>query len=151
GRTSKTGPDGWLPNFQRSGQGGPASMRNRRGGVLVETALLLPVVMALLIGTVELARVSYTYYMIQKMVFGLARYLGTQQGVNVCDSGDARVQAAINYAISGSTATADNPLVPGLDPSMFQIGIERLDPVSRQIVPCDCSSTGCDASLGGLP
>jgi hypothetical protein len=123
----------------------------RRGGILVETALLLPVVMALLIGTVELGRVIYTYYMMQKIMFTLARYLGTQQGVNFCDPGDPNVQAALNYAISGDTSTSQNPLVAGLVPAMFQIGIERLDPITQQIIPCDCSSTGCDASVGGLP
>ncbi len=126
-------------------------MKRQRGGVLVETALLLPIVMALLIGTVELARVTYTYYMLQKIVFTLARYLGTQQGVNFCDSGDANVAAAINYALTGTTESSDNPVVPGLLPSMFQISIERFDPVTQQLLPCDCSSSGCDASLGGLP
>jgi len=125
--------------------------RARRGGVLVETAMLLPIVMALLMGTVELARVTYTYYMLQKIMFTLARYLGTQQGVNFCDGQDANMQGAINYAISGTTESADNPLVPGLTPSMFQISIERYDAASGQIVPCDCSAAGCDASQGGRP
>jgi hypothetical protein len=118
---------------------------------LIETVLLLPIVIALLIGTVELGRVIYTYYMLQKIMFTAARYLGTQQGVNFCDANDINVQAAINYAISGTTASADNPLVPGLTSSMLQISIERYDPVAQAIVPCDCSSTGCDASAGGLP
>jgi hypothetical protein len=126
-------------------------VRNSRGGVLIETALLLPIVAALLIGTVELARVSYTYYMLQKIVFTLARYLGTQQGVNFCDGQDVSVQAAINYAISGTTESADNPTVPGLVPGMFQINIERYDPATQTLLPCDCSSTGCDATAGGLP
>ena len=125
--------------------------RNQKGGALVETAMLMPIVMALLIGTIELGRVIYTYYMLQKVTFTLARYLGTQQGVNFCDSGDANVQAAINYALTGTTDSADNPVVPGLTPSNFQISIERFDPIAQQIVPCDCSSTGCDASVGGLP
>jgi hypothetical protein len=113
--------------------------------------MFAPILLALLVGTVELARVTYTYYMLEKMMFTLARYIGTQQGVNFCDPQDASVQAAINYALTGSTDSSIDPLVNGLTPSMFQIRAERYDPVSQQLSPCDCSATGCDASQGGLP
>jgi len=129
----------------------PRYPNRRRGGVLVETALLLPVVLAILIGTVQLARITYTYYMLQKTVFTLARYLGTQQGVDFCNGQDATVTAAINYALTGSTDSADNPIISGLTPAMFQIRIERYDPVAQQLTVCDCSATGCDTSQGGLP
>jgi hypothetical protein len=126
-------------------------MNRRRGGALLETAIFLPIVLALLIGTVELARVTYTYYMLQKMMLNLARYLGTQQGVNFCDSQDATVQAAINYALTGATASSDNPIIPGLTPAMFQVSTERFDPNGQQLGACECSAAGCDAAQGGLP
>jgi hypothetical protein len=113
--------------------------------------MLLPIVLGLLIGTVELARVTYTYYMLEKLMYNLARYLGTQQGVNFCDPQDAGIQAAINYALTGDTTTAENPIVNGLTPSMFLIQAERYDANSQQIVPCDCTAPGCDASQGGQP
>jgi hypothetical protein len=125
--------------------------KRRRGSTLLETAMLLPIVLALLIGTVELARVTYTYYMLHKIVFTLARYLGTQQGVNFCDGNDATVQAAINYALTGNTDSSDNPIVAGLAPSMFAIRAERYDPGTQALTICDCSASGCDASQGGLP
>ena len=56
----------------------------RRGAALVEAALIVPIVVALLVGTVELGRVTYTYYMLEKLMYNLARFLGTQQGVNFC-------------------------------------------------------------------
>ena len=121
----------------------------QRGAALVESVIVLPVVLGLLIGTVELARVTYTYYMLEKTMYTLARYLGTQQGVNFCDPQDATVQSAINYALTGDTGTAQNPIVPGLTPSMFLIQAERFDPNSQQMVPCDCTAAGCDASQGG--
>jgi hypothetical protein len=124
---------------------------NRRGGALLESVLLAPILLALLIGTVELARITYTYYMLQKMMFNLARYIGTQQGVNFCDGQDTSVQAAIDYALTGTTDSADNPIVAGLTPSMFQVGIERYDPLSQQLLVCDCSAAGCDTSQGGSP
>jgi TadE-like protein len=126
-------------------------MRRRSGSALLETAILLPVMLGLLIGTVELARITYTYYMLQKMMYNLARFVGTQQGVNFCDSQDATVQAAVNYAMTGFTDSPDNPIVPGLTPSMFQVRLERYDPVAQQLVACDCSAPGCDAGQGGLP
>jgi hypothetical protein len=126
-------------------------MRRRRGGALLETVLFVPVLLALLIGTVELGRIAYTYYMLEKLMFNLARYIGTQQGVNFCDSEDAIVQAAFDYALTGQTDSADNPIIPGLAPSMFQVRIERYDPVSQQLLVCDCTASGCDAAQGGLP
>ena len=126
-------------------------MMRRRGSALLETVLLVPVLLALLIGTVGLARIAYTYYMLEKLMFNLARYVGTQQGVNFCDGQDATVQAAVNYALTGMSDSSDNPIVPGLTPSMFQVRVERYDPVSQQLLVCDCSASGCDASLGGQP
>ena len=126
-------------------------MRRLRGAALVETAIVVPILLAFLIGTIELARVTYTYYMLQKMMFNLARYLGTQQGVNFCDSQDPAVTAAINYALTGDSTSSDSPIVAGLTPGMFQVSIERYDPVGQQLVACDCSAQGCDASQGGSP
>jgi hypothetical protein len=126
-------------------------MKRRRGGALLEAALFIPIVVALLIGTVELGRVIYTYYMLQKVMVNLGRYLGTQQGVNFCDSQDAIVQSAIDYALTGTSDSSDNPVVPGLTPDMFQVRAERYDSSTGQLSDCDCSATGCDASQGGLP
>lgn len=126
-------------------------MSTRRGSVLVESVLLMPVVLALLVGTVSLARITYTYYMLEKIMTNLARYLGTQQGVNFCDSQDPAVQAAIVFAMTGSGNASDSPLVPGLTPDMFQVRAERYDATGQQLVACDCSPTGCDAAEGGLP
>jgi hypothetical protein len=123
----------------------------QRGGALIESVMMMPLLLSLLIGTVELARVFYTYYTLEKVMYDLARYLGTQQGVNFCDPADASITAAENYALTGSTLSAQDPVVPGLTPAMFQIAIERYDPAAGAMTPCDCSSTGCDASQGGLP
>jgi hypothetical protein len=124
---------------------------NQVGGVLIEAALFVPIFLALLIGTVSLARVTYTYYMLEKLMYNLARYLGTQQGVNFCDGQDPTVAGAINYALTGATDSSDDPIVLGVTPSMFQVRLERYDPVAQQLSVCDCSATGCDPTQGGQP
>jgi hypothetical protein len=126
-------------------------MNRRRGGALLEAALFLPIIVALLIGTVELGKVIYTYYMLQKMVLDLARYLGTQQGVNFCDGQDPTVQSSIDYALTGASDSAENPIVRGLTPGMILVRAEQYNPITGQLNVCDCSATGCDASQGGLP
>ena len=52
---------------------------------MLETAMYLPILVALLTGIIELARVSYTYYTLHKILYAVGRYVGTQQGVNFCD------------------------------------------------------------------
>ena len=138
------------PGMKHAGMKHP-SIKRRRGGALLEAALFIPVILALLLGTVELGRVIYTYYMLQKVMVDLARYVGTQQGVNFCDSGDPTVQSSIDFALTGTSDSSENPIVPGLIPAMIQLRAERYDPTTGQLNVCDCSTTGCDTSQGGLP
>lgn len=122
----------------------------QRGGALLETALYVPVLLLLLMGMVELGRIAYTYFTLEKMLFTLARYLGTQQGVNLCDPADPTVTAAVSYALTGTTDNSAPPFLPALRADMIQIRIERRDTLAGQLLPCDCSIIGCDAALGGL-
>jgi len=123
----------------------------RHGGVALETAMIVPIMAALLVGMVDLGQLAYTYYMLQKSVYTAARFLGTRQGVNFCDAGDPNVQAALNYAVTGSTDSGGNSIIAGSTAANFSIRIERYDPTSGQLTLCDCSASGCDASQGGLP
>ncbi len=67
---------------------GQEARPTKGGSAILEAALFVPIIFALFIGMEELARVTYNYYMIQKTLAGLARYLGTQQGVNFCNGAD---------------------------------------------------------------
>ena len=124
----------------------------RRGGsaLLEDRDGFCPILLALLIGTVELARVIYTYYMLEKTMSDIARYLGTQMGVNFCNSSDPIMVSAINNAVTGTADASGTPVISGLTPAMIQVAIERYDASSQAMVPqCDCSATGCDASHCG--
>ena len=128
----------------------PRRRRPWQGNIMLETALWLPLIFLLLVGMIELARVSYTYYMIHKMLYTLARYVGTQQGVNFCDDGDAVVTAAKNYALTGAVDDSGTPYVQGLAADMISIRIERRDRDTGELAECDCAVPGCDAAGGGL-
>src|SRR5687767_13137765 len=108
-----------------SGKGGPASMSRRSGNSLLETAMFVPVLMLLLVGMVEFARVTYTYYTLHKTLYTLARYLGTRLGANLCDAGDAEVASAKEYALTGATDGTAESFLPGLTTDMIQVRVER--------------------------
>lgn len=125
--------------------------RSERGAVMLETVMFTPVLLALLVGMIELARVTYTYVALEKVVYAVARYAGTQQGVNFCNADDPTVQAAKNLAVTGSLDGSANPIVAGLTPGMVQIHAERNSSDNQSLGACDCSVSGCDTANGGLP
>jgi Flp pilus assembly protein TadG len=120
-----------------------------RGSSLMETALLLPVLFLLLVGMVELARISYTYYTLQKMLTMVASYLGTRQGVNFCDEADLTVTQAKSFALTGTNEGTNTPLVPNLDTAGIRVRAERVAVDSGDLGECDCSAQGCDLASGG--
>ena len=121
-----------------------------RGSSLLETALFLPMLISLLLGMVELARVSYTYFTLQKILYAMGRYASAQPGVNFCDSSDATIVAAKNYALTGSSDGSGQPLLPNLNADQIQVGVERVSSDTGDIGECECSITGCDVGAGGL-
>jgi hypothetical protein len=117
--------------------------------MLLETAMLMPVILLLLTGMVTLARITYTYYTLRKTVYSIARYAGTQQGVNFCDATDPTITAAINFGMTGTTDGSQPVFVTGLTADMFQITPEQYDPVAQTLSPCSCGAPGCDPTQGG--
>ncbi|MEZ5398340.1 MAG: pilus assembly protein [Bryobacteraceae bacterium] len=123
----------------------------RTASALVETALWVPILVSFLFGTVELARVSYTYFTLHKMLYTVASYLSTQPGVNFCNDSDATIEEAKNLALFGGIdAAAQQPIIQGLAADQITVGVERYDPESETLAQCDCSETGCDIAAGGL-
>ena len=124
-------------------------MRRRRGSILLENVMYVPVLILLLMGTIELARVSYTYYSLQKTLYTIARYVGTRQGVNFCDTADATVQAAKNFAITGDVDNGSQGFIQGLTADQIEVRVERVDSSSGAVGECACDTTGCDTANGG--
>ena len=134
-----------------AGQGGAAPMRRRNGQSLLETLLLLPFLLLFLIGTIELGRIVYTYFALQKALYSIARLAGTQQGINLCDSSDPLLVDSINTVLTGSIGGTGTSLIQGLTATDIQVSVERYDATSNSLSPCACSILGCDTSAGGAP
>jgi hypothetical protein len=116
---------------------------------LLEAAMLVPVILLLLTGMVQIGRITYTYYTLRKTVYSIARYAGTQQSVNFCDANDPTITAAINFGMTGTTDASQPVFVTGLTADMFQITPEQFDPVGQTLSECNCGVPGCDLSQGG--
>lgn len=112
--------------------------------------MFLPIVFMLLMGLVEFGRLAYTYFAVQKTLYSMARYLGTQQGVNFCDEADPAIVAAKNYALTGTTDGSATPLIADLSADSIRVRAEKYNPDSGEISACTCDASGCDALQGGL-
>ena len=107
----------------------------------LETALLLPVLLLLMAGMVEIGKVTYLYYTLKKIVYAAAREMAVQQGVNFCDvADDATAQAALDFALN-DPATG-NPIVANL--TALTVATQCSDPNNPggALIPCDTSNCG---------
>lgn len=98
----------------------PIAPARMRGVVMVETAIVLPVLLVLLLGTAELGRVFYSYNTVNKVAREGARYLsGTcfTGGVPVVDLTAQRIAATRNFVVFGNTAGSGTPMLSNLQVS----------------------------------
>ncbi len=118
-------------------------MRRRcRGNMILESALWIPVIVLLLVGMVQVGKITYTYYQLKKSVYAAARYLSVQQGINFCDLADDPIVAqALNFAVTGTTDGSGQPVVTNLTTDLFQVTAECVDPASG--APGPCGNPGC--------
>ena len=117
------------------------NLRSRRGTAILETAMTMPMILLLLVGMGQLAKITYTYYTLRKTVYAIATYLSTQQAVNFCDPADATITSAINFGITGTTDGSQPSFVTGLSPSMIRVSAESLDPLSGAPTAYQCVSS----------
>lgn len=123
---------------------------SERGSTVLETAMWLPILLLLLMGMEQFAKVTYTYYALKKIEYTIARYVATQQGVNFCaGSADPSILAAEYLALTGTTDNSAPSFIEGLTHDMFQVNAERVDSATGTITVCSCDITGCDQSVGG--
>jgi TadE-like protein len=117
--------------------------------MVLEAALFIPVLVLLIVGMVQIGKVTYLYYTLKKIVYAAGREVAVQQGVNFCGdvAADATAQAAINLAVNDASGT---PIIANLP--AIQIATQCTDAANPggALIPCDTSN--CDAlSLGQRP
>lgn len=117
--------------------------RRAKGNAILETALWLPILFLLIVGTIRLAKITYLDYSLNKIVYNVARQISVDQGVNFCDPADPTTQGAINAAITDPTT--QNPLISNLTADMFQVTATCLDTTGAP-TPCDLGSCGVGIS-----
>lgn len=107
----------------------------------------MPVLLLLLVGMVQVGKITYIYYTLKKAMYATATYVSSQQGVDFCDAGNPIVTDAKTLALTGSTdATAQSP-INNLTPDMIQVDLECIDPASGDVGTC--STAGCGTASGG--
>ena len=121
-----------------------------RGASVLEIALFVPILVTLLVGMIQIGKITYVYYTLRKTLYTMGRFVSVQKGVNFCDDADLTILAAKNFALNGlSSDDGTDPILPALTTDMVSVSIERIDPSSGVPVACDCSVTGCDTAAGG--
>jgi hypothetical protein len=107
----------------------------------IEAALFIPVLVLLIVGMVQIGKVTYVYYTVQKIVYAAARQVSVQQGVNFCDlANDANAQAAMRLALNDAGGT---PILPDLTADMLQVTPLCVPAGDQGAAPGPCDSGGC--------
>lgn len=124
---------------------------SQRGQAVVELAVQIPIMLALLFGGVQIGRVYYIYHTLQKAVRGGAGLLARSVNVNYCNVSDLTVADARNFIVHGNLQGVGSPVVQGLTPDMIQILPERGTSESTAVTQCLCAqdADSCDVSSGG--
>ena len=126
-------------------------LNRQRGQAIVEVAIQIPLMMALLFGAVEIGRVFYIYHALNKALRGGAGLAARAVNVNYCDNSDVTLTDVRNFVVYGNLQGEGTPVVPGLTPDMVQILPERSIPDSTGISECVCTedSDSCDVTTSG--
>ena len=145
---------GWAGHaLQHRAWEGWCSIRNgnQRGQAVVELAFQIPLMLMLLFGAVQIARIYYVYHSLQKAMRGGAGLLARSVNVNYCDIADPSLTDARNFMVFGNLQGEGVPVVQGLTPDMIQILPERQTPCTTGVTECVCApdAESCDAQSGG--
>src|SRR5262249_31451837 len=114
--------------------------RRAHGNMVIEAAIFIPVMVLLLVGMVQFGKITYQYYVIKKIVYGAARQISVQPGINFCDvANDAIAQAALAFAVNDPSGA---PIISNLTTAQFQIAT-FCAPSDTTLAPGPCDQSGC--------
>ena len=125
--------------------------RRECGQAVVELAFQIPLMLALLFGGVQIARVFYVYHTLQKALRGGAGLLTRSVNIDYCSSSDAMLADARNFMVYGNLQGEGAPLMQGLTPDMIQIFTERGVAGTTGVGECPCTedADSSDVASGG--
>jgi hypothetical protein len=138
-----------------TGKGNPvgrvAIKRTERGQAVVELAFQVPLMLFILFGCFEIARVFYVYHTLQKALRGGAGLLARTVNVDYCDTSDTTLTDVRNFIVFGNLQGEGIPVVPGFAPDMIQIFPERGTAGATGVTECACTqdADSCDVTSGG--
>lgn len=123
--------------------------RDRRSGnMILEATMWIPFVLLLLVGMLQLGKITIVYHTVKKTLYSVGQYVATSQGVNFCDeTGDAVIVAAKNFALSGASEGGTDTPLPSLTIDRILVTTECVDASTGEIG--QCNTTGCDGPAGG--
>lgn len=108
----------------------------RRGSVILETAMLIPLIVLLLVGMSQIAKFTYTYMELRKVVYSVATYINSQPGAGYCNSTEA-----VNFGMRGSTDDSQPVFVTGLTSDMVQVALQTVDAAGGISTSATCDGT----------
>lgn len=125
---------------------------------MLELAFQIPLLILILAGGIQLARVFYTYHVLETAIRGGAALLAHASNVNYCDGGDTTVTNTKNFIAYGNLQGTGTPIVQNAScdatclQGLIQVLGERTDPNSGIVNSCPCgtqTADDCDISAGG--
>jgi Flp pilus assembly protein TadG len=105
--------------------------QRQRGIVAVETVIVLPVVLFLLLAVAEFGNAILQYNVLTRAVRDSARYVASDAGANagVINLTAAKITTARNLAVYG-TSTPGTAVLPGLTPGNVTVAVVNTNDVS---------------------
>ena len=113
-------------------------------------AFVIPLLMMLMFGAFQIARVFYVYQALQKSLRGGAGLLARSTNENYCDPTDQALLDARNFMVYGNIQGSGTPVVNGLTIDAIQIFPERVPEGTSAVNQCSCGDAdSCDVLAGG--
>jgi hypothetical protein len=134
----------------------PQSAIRNRGQAAVETAFAIPLLLLMMFGAFQVARVFWVYHTLHKAVRSGAGLLSRTSKLNYCDQSDPMFLNVKNFIVYGNLQGTGDPVVTGLTTDYIYFYPERIALDSTAVDDCtpSCGNPNndldsCDISAGG--
>jgi TadE-like protein len=132
-----------LSSLRKKARTGQEDCPTRKGNVVLEAILWIPILLLLIVGMVQLGKITYVYYSLKKVLYSAAVYISRQQGVSFCNAtDDTSIQTALNFALTGGGDGTASSQFPALTSDQILVTPECVDPATQSVG--QCNFPGCD-------